>query len=322
MIYNYFSSSDDKISLLGFGTWGIGGNIWTGTKETESKAVLRQAIEKGVNIFDSALVYGGGRSERLVGEAEKESGQTLFIATKIPSKKYEWPANDNSTLQQSFPREWIINATERSLKNLNRDYIDLQQFHVWHDNWAQEDEWKEAIELLKRDGKVRYFGLSINDHQPGNGIEAGKTGLIDSFQVIFNIFDQSPIDQLFPYCKENNISIIVRVPFDEGSLTGQIKPETEFPPGDWRNGYFRGDRKKEVWERIQNICMDTETEIQNIPEIALRFIISHDAVTTVIPGMRKKKNLLSNISSIDKGPLPNNMLEILKKHSWERNFYK
>jgi len=238
MEYKKFSKSDTEISRIGYGAWGIGKSMWIGADDTESKKVLHKAIDLGMNFFDSALVYGMGHSERLLGAVEKEAGKDLFITSKIPSKRFEWPAKDSSTLKESFPVDHIISTTEKSLRNLNRDHIDLQQFHVWNDQWAEQDEWKEAIYRLKKDGKVRFFGISINDHQPENGMLAGETGLIDSFQVIFNIFDQSPVDKLLPFCLEKSISVIARVPFDEGALTGNITPDTEFPPKDFRNQYF------------------------------------------------------------------------------------
>jgi len=321
MQYKPFAKSNESISLLGYGAWGIGKTMWIGADDKESKRSLHRAIEKGVNFFDSALVYGNGHSEKLIGEVEREAGQKLFITSKIPSKKFEWPPSDSSTLEASFPKEHIIRATERSLKNLGRDYLDLQQFHVWTDRWAKEDTWKEAFEQLKRDGKVRYFGISMNDHQPENGIQAGKTGLIDGFQVIFNIFDQQALDKLFPFCEKHKISIIVRVPLDEGGLTGNITPETVFPKGDWRNSYFQGNRKLQVYDRVKTIWQEGKEECETMAELALRFTISFSAVTTVIPGMRTEKNLLANVRSVEKGPLSDELVQKLKAHRWLRNFY-
>lgn len=322
MIYKKFGRTEIEVSLLGFGCWGIGKSLWIGAEDTESKKALHRAIDEGVNFFDTALVYGDGHSESLVGEVEKESGKTMFIATKVPSMKMEWPAKDESTLQDSFPTAYIIKTTEQSLRNLKRDYVDVQQFHVWNDKWANQDEWKEAVYRLKKDGKVRNFGISINDHQPWNGIEAAKTGLIDSFQVIFNIFDQSPTDELLPFCAENNIAVIVRVPFDEGALTGMINPETTFPEGDFRNYYFRRERKAEVQMRVAEIQKDIQHETSTIAEAALRYLVSFNEVTTIIPGMRSEKNLLANINSILKGGLSPELLEKLKSHRWEKNYYK
>ena len=321
MEYRTFAKSNEKISRLGFGGWGIGGTMWIGAEDKESKRTLRKAIESGINFFDSAFVYGNGKSEQLISQVEKESGKEIFITTKIPPKNYQWPAKDTTPLSAAFPKDYIMTITERSLRRMNRDYVDLQQFHVWSDQWADNDEWKEAILKLKNDGKVRYFGISVNDHQPENGIEAGKTGLIDSFQVIFNIFDQSPLDTLFPFCKENDISIIARVPFDEGALTGNIKPDTVFPDCDFRANYFRGDRKQQVWDRVQKLAEDVKGETDSLAEAALRYTISFDEVTTVIPGMRKEKNLLSNVASIEKSVLSEKLLERLKDHRWIRNFY-
>jgi len=317
-----FAKSDEEISLLGYGCWGIGKSMWIGAEDTESKKALRRAIDEGINFFDTALVYGMGHSEKLVGEVEKESGKKLLIASKVPPQNMEWPADDKTTLKEAFSKEYIIKRTEQSLRNLNRDHIDIMQFHVWNDKWAQEDGWKEALTKLKKDGKVRFWGISINDHQPENGIEAGKTGLIDSFQVIFNIFDQKPTERLFPFCKKNDISIIARVPFDEGALTGNIGPHTDFPVGDFRNNYFRGNRKMEVKIRVDNIWNDVKNEAESVAEAALRYIISFDAVTSVIPGMRKEKNLLANIKNIEKGKLSDELLTGLKVHKWYRNFYE
>lgn len=322
MNYKKFAKSDEQISQLGFGTWGIGKTFWIGAEDEESKRALHKAIDLGVNLFDSALVYGNGHSEKLIGQVEKESGKALFITSKIPSKKFEWPANDSSTLEDSFPEKQIILSTERSLRNLKRDYLDLQQFHVWNDRWAERDEWKEAVRKLKQDGKVRYFGISINDHQAENGLKAAESGLIDSFQVIFNIFDQSPINKLFPYCLKNNISIIARVPLDEGGLTGNITAKTEFPNGDWRNNYFRGNRKAEIAKRVEKISKDTEKECKSVAECALRFVISFDAVTTVIPGMRSTNRVIQNVDIINRGKLSEEMLAKLISHRWDRNFYR
>jgi aryl-alcohol dehydrogenase-like predicted oxidoreductase len=322
MIKRKFNRSDEEVSILGFGCWGIGKAEWIGADDKESRKALLKAIDEGINLFDTALAYGKGHSEKLVGEAERESKKKIFIATKIPSKKWEWPASDYSTLEESFPGKYIIEKTEESLRNLKRDYIDLQQFHVWNDKWADRDEWKEAIEKLKKDGKVRFFGISVNDHQPENGIEAGKTGLIDSFQVIFNIFEQKPSVTLFPFCSERKISVIARVPFDEGALTGNIGPSTGFPIGDFRNDYFKGKRKLDVKLRVDKIWKDVKDEAGTPAEAALRYIISFEAVTSVIPGIRKIKNLNANLQSIKKGSLSKELLERLKVHKWDKNFYE
>lgn len=317
-----FGNTGKEISILGFGCWGIGKSDWVGAEDNESKKVLIKAMNEGIIFFDTALAYGNGHSEILLGEAEKEFGKQVFIATKIPSKKREWPAGSYSLLSDSFPKKYIIEKTEESLRNLKRDHIDLQQFHVWNDKWAGEDEWKEAVTKLKKDGKVLAFGISVNDHQPENGIEAAKTGLISSIQVIFNIFEQKPADRLFPFAIKNKIEIIARVPFDEGALTGNINPATSFPKGDFRNGYFAGRRKMDVKLRADSIREDTKSVCDSNAEAALRYVVSFPAVSTVIPGMRKEKNLMANISYIKKGALPQELISRMRVHRWDKNFYE
>src|SRR5436305_12051144 len=237
MNYRVLGRTNFKISEIGFGGWGIGAAQWIGAEDEKSITSLRAARDAGINFFDTALAYGNGHSEQLIAQAfgaDKE----IIIATKIPPKNLLWPARPGTPLQQVFPKSYVLNCVDQSLRNLRRDSIQLEQFHVWNDEWAAEPEWIETVEELKHSGKVQFVGISINDHQPTNALKALQTGLIDAVQVIFNIFDQSPMDKLFPFCREHQIGVIARVPFDEGSLTGRIRPETEFPEGDFRNEYF------------------------------------------------------------------------------------
>lgn len=322
MQYRVLGRTGLLVSEIGFGAWGIGGKMWADSNDNESIRALHRAIELGVNFIDTALVYGDGHSERLVGKVLKETKETVYIATKIPPKNMIWPALKGTPLRNVFPYEHIIKSTEQSLKNLKVDTIDLQQFHVWNDEWARMNEWWEAIQKLKEEGKIKFFGVSINDHEPWNAIELIKTGRVDTVQVIYNIFDQSPEDELFPICIQHNIGVIVRVPFDEGSLTGKITPDTKFPEGDWRNKYFKDDRKKQVWERVQKLEKLLGGEAKTLSELALRFCLNHDAVSTVIPGMRKIQHVEENCSVSDGRKLSIETLLELKKHRWARNFYQ
>jgi aryl-alcohol dehydrogenase-like predicted oxidoreductase len=222
---------------------------------------------------------------------------------------------------EAFPGEWIVECTERSLRNLGLETIDVQQLHVWSDEWVGQGDWLETIERLKRDGKIRAFGVSINDHQPANAIRLVESGVVDTVQVIYNVFDQSPEDELFDAVRAANVGVIVRVPFDEGALTGRIRPDTTFPEGDFRNAYFAGDRKEQVWERVQAIASDLDVEIDRLPEIALRYCISHPAVSTVIAGMRSLRNVEANVAAANQGPLSRGQLERLQAHRWVRSFY-
>jgi aryl-alcohol dehydrogenase-like predicted oxidoreductase len=282
---------------------------------------LHKAVDLGVNFIDTALAYGRGHSEGLVGNLLKERKERVFVATKIPPKNGEWPARKESKLNEAFPHEHIVKCTERSLRNLRVETIDIQQFHVWNDEWTEESEWWDAVSKLKEQGKIRFFGVSINDHQPENALRLGASGKVDTFQVIYNIFDQSPEEQLFPFCQKNNIGVIVRVPFDEGALTGSITTESTFPPGDFRNGYFEGDRRGQVVDRVSKLKQLLGTEAATLPELALRFTLSHPAVSTVIPGMRTVRNVEANCGVSDNRALSDRLRAELKNHRWERNFY-
>jgi aryl-alcohol dehydrogenase-like predicted oxidoreductase len=309
------------VSEIGYGAWGIGGAMWQESDDAQSMRSLHLAVDSGVTFFDTALAYGDGHSETLIGRLRKEVSLPIVIATKVPPKNQRWPAPKGIPFHAAFPKNYIIECTERSLKHLDVERIDVQQLHVWSDEWADADEIWSAADVLKRDGKIKAFGISVNDHQPESVLKAAATGMIDSFQVIYNIFDQSPEAELFPVCIERKIGVIVRVPFDEGGLTGSITPETTFPPRDWRNNYFRGERKREVFERVEKLKALMGTEAATMPELALRFILSHPAVSTVIPGMRRPENVAANTAVSDGRMLSPGLLAALKNHAWQRNFY-
>ncbi|MEK6570075.1 MAG: aldo/keto reductase, partial [Bacteroidota bacterium] len=281
-----------------------------------------KAIDLGINFIDTALAYGDGHSERLIGRVLKERKERVYIATKIPPKNRLWPARKESSAADAFPKNYIIDCTEKSLKNLGVDCLDVQQFHVWIDDWLNQGDWQDTIQRLKDQGKIRFFGVSINDHAPDTALELGKSGLTDTFQVIYNIFDQSPEKELYPLCLEKNIGVIVRVPFDEGSLAGKITPETTFPERDWRVNYFRDDRKRQVWERVQLLQRLLNGEAKSLPEMALRFCLSHPAVSTIIPGMRTVNHVESNAAVSDGRLLSDSLRAKLKRHTWQRNFYE
>lgn len=321
MQYRKLGRTNFEVSSVGYGAWGIGGKQWLGSGDRQALESLHAALRCGINFFDTALAYGDGHSESLIGMVKHEADLDFLIATKVPPKNQLWPARPGVPISEVFPRDYIIACTERSLANLAVETIDLLQLHVWNPEWIDSDEWRRGFEEIKRTGKVRAVGVSINDHQPESALELVKTGLIDTVQVIYNIFDQSPERALFPLCLEKHVGVIARVPFDEGSLTGQVNEHTQFPPGDFRNLYFSGDRKKEVHTRVLAICEDLQIPMEHLPGIALRFCISHPAVSTVIPGMRRVSSVENNVAAAGQGPLPPNTIEVLRRHAWDRNFY-
>ena len=316
MIYRRFGRTGWQVSEIGYGMWGASG--WAGSDDAQSDQSLDLAVEKGVNFFDTAWGYGEGHSEQLLGRLVKRHPNTkIYTATKIPPKNFKWPAKKEYTLAESYPASHIKEYTEISLKNLGVEKIDLMQFHTWDDNWAKNEEWQRAVQDLLSEGKVGSFGISVNRWEPTNCIEAIKTGLIDSIQVIYNIFDQNPEDVLFPLCKELDIAIIARVPFDEGTLTGTITKDTTFEEGDWRASYFVPENLIPSAEHADEL-RKIEHEGMTMAEMALRFILENKIVCTTIPGMRKERNVLANTGVSDGKALDAKLFEELRKHRWDR----
>lgn len=322
MQYRKLGRTGIDVSEIGYGAWGIGGKQWQIDSDDESIRAVRRAIELGVNFIDTALAYGDGHSENIIGQVVKNAGKRIQIATKIPPKNRVWPAAPGSNIDDVFPYDYIVACTEESLRNLKAETIDLQQLHVWDPGWMQRDEWKRAFEDLRKAGKIRFCGISINDHQPDSALEVVASGLIDTVQVIYNIFDQSPQQKLFPAVQEHNVGVLARVPLDEGALTDTIIAQSHFEDP-FRAFYFRGDRPREVEEHINALKADLQGLIQgSLPEIALRFCISHPAVSTVIPGMRRVRSVEANSRVSELGALDKNVLERLRNHAWNKNYYQ
>ena len=321
MKYRTLGKTGFSVSDVGYGAWGIGGALWQGGTDDESVRALHRAIDLGINFIDTALAYGDGHSEKLVGRVAREAKKRIYIATKVPPLNQEWPAKPGVGIDKVFPYEYILRSTETSLQHLKVDTIDLQQLHVWNPEWFHREDWRRAFEELKTSGKVRAVGVSINDHQPDSALELVQSGLIDCVQVIYNVFDQSPEKNLFPLTQKMNVGVLARVPFDEGSLTGSVTEASVFQPKDFRSEYFREGRKKQVVEHISAIERDLGITRDSLAEIALRFIISHPAVSSTIPGMRTVRNVERNAAVSDKGPLDEATLKILRRHAWDRNFY-
>ncbi|WP_407175620.1 aldo/keto reductase [Bradyrhizobium sp. STM 3562] len=309
-----------RISEIGYGMWGIGGGEggWIDVGEEDRIASLDCAVELGCNFFDTAWIYGRGASERFLGELlRRHSGKKLYVATKIPPRNRIWPSKRSDTFESLFPADYCDEYLHKSLENLNVSRIDLMQFHVWEDGWAKSDSWKRLIEDWKREGLIEGVGLSVNRWEPWNCLDTVRTGLIDSVQVIYNIFDQAPADELFPRCQELDIAVIARVPFDEGTLTGRLTLDSTWPKGDWRNSYFVPENLRCSVARAESLraCLPSG---MSMPEAALRFILHHPAVATTIPGMRKIGHVCSNFAVSQMSPLPVELLSKLRAHRWDR----
>ncbi len=291
---------------------------WSGSDDQQSLDSLQQAVDAGCTFFDSAWAYGNGKSDEFLGKTlPRNPGKRLYAASKIPPKNLRWPASVQHRHHEVFPADHVFAYAEMIRSKLGTDAIDLLQLHVWDDSWTDEPEFRKTVERLKQDGLIRSFGLSLNRWQPENGIKAIRTGLVDVVQVIYNIFDQSPEDELFPLCRELNIGVIARVPLDEGSLGGHLTLETTFPKGDWRARYFRPENLRQTVERVERLKAILP-EGMSLPEMALRFVLSDPTVSTAIVGMRRPEHVAANVTYSDKGPLNSDLLQELKKHRWDR----
>ncbi|WP_238013695.1 aldo/keto reductase [Dactylosporangium sp. AC04546] len=320
MQYRKLGRNGPDVSEIGYGAWGIGESAWIGATEDESIKALHKAVDLGVNLIDTARGYG--ESERIVGRVVRErAGEQIYVATKVPPKNMVWPAPEGLDPAETFPGEHIRESLETSLRVSGLEHFDVLQFHVWSDEWVGRGDWLETVAALKQDGKIRLFGISINDHQPDNALALVRSGVVDTVQVIYNVFDQAPADNLFPACEEHGVGVIVRVALDEGGLTGNITKDTTFPEGDFRQRYFRDDRPAQVERHVDAIVADLGITRDQVAETALRFVLSAPAVSTVIPGMRSVRNVERNTALSDGRALTAEQLAVLAKHRWERNFY-
>ncbi len=316
MRYRKLGRTNFDVSEMGDGLWGMSG--WSGSDDKESLSSLQLAVDMGCNFFDTAWAYGEGKSDGLLGEImQRNRGKRLYAASKVPPANDRWPAVPEYKYQDVFSPAHVFKFADLIRKQLRTDSIDVLQFHVWDDSWTDEPDFRSTVEKLKKDGIIRFFGLSINRWEPENGIKAIRTGLVDVVQVIYNIFDQAPEDELFPLCQQRNVGVIARVPFDEGSLGGKMTLETRFPEGDWRAGYFGPENLTPTIQRVEKL-KQILPQGMSLPEMALRFILSHPVVSTTIPGMRKPEHVRQNIAASDAGPLDKALLAELGKHRWDR----
>jgi aryl-alcohol dehydrogenase-like predicted oxidoreductase len=316
MKYRKFGRTGWTVSEIGYGMWGMGG--WTGSDEQESKRALQRAVDLGCNFFDTAWAYGDGYSEQLLGWLVRNNpGKRLYTATKIPPKNQQWPSRREYTLDDCYPADHIDKYVYSSLQNLGLESFDLIQFHTWEDSWVDDDRWVKKMDDLRRQGLFRAVGISINRWEPWNAVRTVKSGLIDAVQVIYNIFDQSPEDELFPACKAKDVGVIARVPFDEGTLTGTLTFNSKWPEDDWRNTYFVPANLQTSVEHAEAL-KPLIPEGMTMPEMALRFILNDPTVGTIIPGMRKIRHVEANLAASDAGPLPAELHGKLRKHRWDR----
>lgn len=316
MKYRRFGRTNWTVSEIGYGMWGMAS--WTGSEDEESLRSLQMAVDLGCNFFDTAWAYGEGHSEQLLGQIVKNNpDKKLYVATKIPPKNGRWPARSEYNLEDCYPPEYIEESIHKSLGKLGLESMDLIQFHTWDDSWVRDDRWYRKLSELRSQGLIQAVGISLNRWEPWNGVEAVRSGMVDAVQVVYNVFDQNPEDELFPACQEMDAAVIVRVPFDEGSLTGTLTSETTWPEDDWRNRYFSPENLKATVARVDALKQALPPGM-TLPELALRFILADPAVSTIIPGMRRPTHVKVNLATSDAGPLSDELMAELRKHRWVR----
>jgi aryl-alcohol dehydrogenase-like predicted oxidoreductase len=316
MKYREFGRKGWQVSEIGFGMWGMGD--WSGSDDEQSRQALQRALDQGCNFYDTAWAYGSGHSERLLGKLiQNNPDQRLYAATKIPPKNRQWPSRREFSLDDCYPPDYIRDYVHKSLENIGCDRLDLIQFHTWEDRWLDDLRWAHTLAELRQEGLIDAVGISINRWEPWNGVQTVRSGLVDAVQVIYNIFDQNPEDELFPACEEMQVAVIARVPFDEGTLTGNLNLNSTWPQGDWRNTYFVPENLKASVERAERL-RPLVPEGMSMPELALRFILNNPNVSTIIPGMRKLHHVDQNLAASEAGPLPETLHQELRNHRWDR----
>ena len=304
------------VSEIGHGLWGMGD--WSGSSDASSADALAASHEQGCTFYDSASAYGEGRSDALLGSLiESDPSATFVAAGKVPPKNLKWPASSSDAFSDVFPLDHVLEYAEESRRRMRVSAIDLLQLHVWDDAWAGDREFHRVATAVKERGIAKHFGISLNRWEPQNGIHAMRTGLVDAVQVIYNIFDQAPEDELFPACDALGVGVIARVPLDEGSLTGHMTLDTTFPADDWRSLYFGPENLPPTIRRVEALKKIVPAGM-TMPELALRFILQHKSVSTIAVGMRTRAHVSANVAVSDGVRLDDSVMEELRKHRWDR----
>jgi aryl-alcohol dehydrogenase-like predicted oxidoreductase len=320
MKHRPFGNKGIDVSEIGFGAWAIGGS-WGHQKESDSMEALEVAVDQGINFIDTAAGYGDGRSERIIGEFLKGRNERVTISTKTPPVPGKWPPSPYCRIGERYPEKYLRENLEERMRNLQTEQIDILLLHTWTRAWNDSPEALYVLQKMKSEGLVKLVGISTPEHDQNCVIQLMREGLVDAVQVIYNIFEQEPAAQLLPVALETGTGIIVRVAFDEGVLTGKYKATDTFEKDDFRRHYFAGDRLDRSVKRVERIRKAFGDSGYSLPQLALKFALSHPAVSTVIPGIRNREQALQN-SEISSLPDPDEeVLMQLREHTWNRAFW-
>jgi aryl-alcohol dehydrogenase-like predicted oxidoreductase len=320
MKYKTLGKTGINVSRIGFGAWAIGSS-WGKQDEKDSIAALHKAIDLGINFIDTALGYGDGKSERIIGKVLKERNEEVFVASKIPATPGTWPPDPYAKIEERYPSNYLREQTERSLQHLGLETIDVMQLHTWTRAWNQNPIALEEMQKLKKEGKIRNIGISTPEHDQNALVQLIREGYLDTVQLIFNIFEQEPAAELLPAAQEHGTGVIVRVALDEGMLTGKYDKGHQFPEDDFRSKYFAGDRLERSVERVNKIKEEIKGSDFTMPQAALKFVLAHPAVSTVITGIRDERQAQLNAETAELPDMPDELVSRLQAHAWNKGFW-
>lgn len=325
MQYRSFGKHPFNCSEIGFGAWAIGGS-WGTQSDADSLAALHRALDLGCNFLDTAAGYGNGRSEKLIGQILRERAsagkkEKIFVATKTPPAAGAWPPSPYDRADERYSERYVRESVAERLKNLGTEKIDLLQLHTWTRAWNRNPTPFKLLRSLQRDGLIGLIGISTPEQDQNSVIDLMRGGWVDSVQVIYNLFDQEPAAELLDVAKECGVGVIVRVAFDEGALTGKFTPETKFAPDDFRAKYFDGDRLLRAIAHANEIKKDLAGTGYTLPQAALKWVLAHPAVSTVIPGIRNVAQADANCGVSDLPAMPPALVEKLRRHNWRRGVW-
>jgi len=315
-----FGNGGPEISEIGFGAWAIGGS-WGEQSDNDSLEALETALDSGVNFIDTAAGYGDGKSERIIGEFLKSRSEQVYVCTKTPPAPGKWPPSPYCKIEERYSEKYLRENVEERLSNLQMESLDVLLLHTWTRAWNDKPEALKTLQKMKAEGLIKQIGISTPEHDQNCVIQLMRDGMVDVLQVIYNIFEQEPAAQLFPVAQETGTGIIVRVAFDEGVLTGKYTGNETFGPDDFRSNYFAGDRLERGVRRTEKIKKEFKESDYSMPELALKFALSHDAVSTVIPGIRNQQQAIMNTAVSALPELSEDVLIRLREHSWNRGFW-
>jgi aryl-alcohol dehydrogenase-like predicted oxidoreductase len=320
MKYRKFGKNGPEVSEIGFGAWAIGGS-WGEQSDRDSLEALDTALDQGVNFIDTAAGYGDGKSERIIGGFLKQRSERVYVCTKTPPVAGKWPPSPYCRIEERYPESYLRRNVEQRMKNLQVEYLDVLLLHTWTRAWNDRPVALEILHKMKSEGLIGQVGISTPEHDQNCVIQLMRDGMVDVLQVIYNIFEQEPAAQLLPVALETGTGIIIRVAFDEGVLTGKYKGNETFGPDDFRSNYFAGDRLERGVRRTEKIKEEFKGSGYSMPELALKFALTHEAVSTVIPGIRNRSQALMNIAVSELPELSEEQLLRLREHSWNRGFW-